>query len=75
VLKLSDPIRIELVIAKKIYARLENALYIIESIDENFIEHDLIEVAAAVYQAQQTIIRLALARQTTSSDWPATEVD
>jgi single-stranded DNA-specific DHH superfamily exonuclease len=75
VLKMSDPIQIESAIAKKIYARLENALYIIEAIDENVIEHDLIEVAAAVYQAQQTIISLVLTRQPISPEWPSPDDD
>jgi hypothetical protein len=60
---MSDPIPIANVIAKRVCARLDRALHILESIDESVSEPDLIEVASAIYESQQTIRRLALAGQ------------
>jgi len=65
---MSNPISIAAAIAEKICGRLERALEILESIDEGGIEHDLVEVASAVFEAQQTIQRLAHARQTMSNE-------
>jgi hypothetical protein len=67
---MSDPILIASAIAEKICARLERALDILESVDESVIEHDLTEVASAVYEAQNAIRRLAHAHQAMSNQAP-----
>lgn len=65
------PIPITAVIAKKVCARIERALYIVESLDESAVEQDLTEVAFALYEAQQTIRRLSLAGQDAWSNSPS----
>ena len=62
IVKMSAPIPIASSIHKKICDRLEHALDILESIDDSVIEHDLVEVAAAIFEAQQAFFRLAHAR-------------
>ncbi|WP_294536459.1 hypothetical protein [uncultured Rhodoblastus sp.] len=68
---MSEPIPIATVMARKICARLERALSILESVDEGVIEFDLVEVASAVFEAQQTILRLTRARQEMWSNSPS----
>jgi hypothetical protein len=72
VLEMSDaPIPIAAVIAKKVCARIERALCIVESLDDSVMEQDLTEVAFTLYQAQQTIRRLSLAGQDLWSNSPS----
>ena len=66
-LKMSDPISITLVIAKKVCGRLERALGLLESVDESGAEDDLVEIASAIYEAQQTLLRVALSLQVVSN--------
>jgi hypothetical protein len=70
-----DPIPISTVIAKKVCARLDRALHILESMDESVAGPDLVEVASAIYESQQTIRRLALAGKEVWSNSPPSTFD
>ncbi len=65
---MSEPIPIASSISKKICERLERALYILESVDDSVMEQDLIEVAEAIFEAQQALYRLTHSLQAMSSD-------
>jgi len=62
----SEPIMIDAYISEKICERLERSLYILESVDDSAMQQDLIEVAAAIFEAQQALYRLTHSRQATS---------
>ena len=72
---MSDLIPITVVIAEKVCDRLDRALCILESVHESELEHDLIEVASAIFEAQQTLLRLARSRQEMWSISTSSECD
>ncbi len=55
---MSELIPLTAMIAEKTCARLDRALFILEDADDNPGEHCLVEVAAALHEAEQLIRRL-----------------